>query len=365
MSAGVTICLNMIVKNEAHIIAETLRNICENVPITRWVICDTGSTDGTQEVIARTFAELGIDGVLHERPWVNFGHNRNEALQLCKGQGDFVLFFDADDQIRGKPDLSDLRADAYNVAMQNDSTRPVRYTRKLFLRNDGRARWRGVVHEYVDTADMKIGELKGDYVVVSRRKGARSQDPEKYLKDARLLEAGFNDPADADIRPRYAFYCANSWRDYGDPDKALEWYERRLTLDGWVEERYLSCMEAGLHWERKVDKAKAVDYMFRGHDLVPQRVECLYHATRILRGQSRFHSALALARAAIQIPRPGGSHLFLNSSIYDFWVAYEILFLTGRTGGDPSKLPCYEGFMAGAAPEDVKESVRKYVGRAA
>jgi len=43
-----SICLNMIVKNEAHIIGKTLKNICENVPITYWVISDTGSTDNTK-----------------------------------------------------------------------------------------------------------------------------------------------------------------------------------------------------------------------------------------------------------------------------------------------------------------------------
>lgn len=361
MSAGLTICLNMIVKNEAHIIAETLRNICANIPITYWVISDTGSTDGTQAVITETFAALGIPGELHERPWVNFGHNRNEALQLCKGKADFVLFFDADDLITGKPDFSDLRADAYDVTMQSDNGHNIRYSRKLFLRNDGRARWRGVVHEYVDTADMKVAPLRGDYAVISRRLGARSQDPEKYRKDALLLEAGFDDPNDADIRPRYAFYCANSWKDYGDRDKALDWYEKRVALKGWIEERYLSCMEAGLICERKGNMMLAVDWMLRGHELVPERAECLYYAARMLRVQGRFRTALALARAALEIPRPGGTRLFLNAAIYDFWVPHEFLWLTGRTGGNPQSFACYEPFMASAAPADIKQSVRDFV----
>ena len=37
-----TICLNMIVKNESHIIESTLVNILENIKIDYWVISDTG-----------------------------------------------------------------------------------------------------------------------------------------------------------------------------------------------------------------------------------------------------------------------------------------------------------------------------------
>ena len=43
------ICLNMIVKDEAHIIEETLNSIKDYICF--WVISDTGSTDGTQEFI--------------------------------------------------------------------------------------------------------------------------------------------------------------------------------------------------------------------------------------------------------------------------------------------------------------------------
>jgi glycosyltransferase involved in cell wall biosynthesis len=45
----------MIVKNEAHIIVNTLENIIKHVPITYWVISDTGSTDNTKELIIDYF----------------------------------------------------------------------------------------------------------------------------------------------------------------------------------------------------------------------------------------------------------------------------------------------------------------------
>ena len=37
---------------------KTLKNICENVPITYWVISDTGSTDNTKEIIQKFYLNI-------------------------------------------------------------------------------------------------------------------------------------------------------------------------------------------------------------------------------------------------------------------------------------------------------------------
>jgi len=69
-----TICLNMIVKNEARVIRRCLDTV--RPFIDRWVIVDTGSTDGTQALIREVLQ--GVPGELHERRWKDFAHNRNE-----------------------------------------------------------------------------------------------------------------------------------------------------------------------------------------------------------------------------------------------------------------------------------------------
>ena len=81
-------CLCMIVKNEAHIIKETLNNILKYIDY--WVISDTGSTDGTQEIIKEFFEQKKIPGELVENEWKNFGHNRTLALEAAqKSKFDF------------------------------------------------------------------------------------------------------------------------------------------------------------------------------------------------------------------------------------------------------------------------------------
>ena len=84
-----TICLNMIVKNEAHVIRRCLDSV--RPLIDTWVIVDTGSTDGTQDLIREIFADL--PGELHERPWHDFGYNRSESRRSfrdCFGGGSYV-----------------------------------------------------------------------------------------------------------------------------------------------------------------------------------------------------------------------------------------------------------------------------------
>jgi len=62
-----TISLVMMVKNESAIIRRCLDSV--KGVIDYWVICDTGSTDGTKEI--RKGVPEGNPGVLHEVPWVD------------------------------------------------------------------------------------------------------------------------------------------------------------------------------------------------------------------------------------------------------------------------------------------------------
>ena len=77
--------------------------------IDSWVIVDTGSTDGTQKIIREYLKD--IPGNLYERPWVNFSHNRNEALELAKGKADYILFMDADDKLSFQSPVQTPRTD--------------------------------------------------------------------------------------------------------------------------------------------------------------------------------------------------------------------------------------------------------------
>src|SRR6201996_5096910 len=87
-----TICLCMIVRDESAVIERLLGSVHDLLDT--WLICDTGSVDCTQALIERSLAD--IPGELHERPWVDFGHNRTELMRLAHGRADYLLLLDAD-----------------------------------------------------------------------------------------------------------------------------------------------------------------------------------------------------------------------------------------------------------------------------
>ena len=134
----------MIVKNEAAVIARCLASV--RPLIDHWVIVDTGSTDGTQEIIRQTLSDL--PGNLYERPWVDFGHSRTEALRLAKPLGDYTLIIDADDVLEFPPDfkLPALVADFDTVEIRNKYRR---YRRLQLIRNSLPWRYEGVLHEFL------------------------------------------------------------------------------------------------------------------------------------------------------------------------------------------------------------------------
>ncbi|WP_234354548.1 hypothetical protein [Streptomyces sp. NRRL WC-3618] len=66
-----SLCLCKVVKNDSQVIERCLRSVRHLID--HWVVCDTGSTDGTQDLIRRTLD--GIPGELHEEPRIDFGSN--------------------------------------------------------------------------------------------------------------------------------------------------------------------------------------------------------------------------------------------------------------------------------------------------
>ncbi|MEZ7731651.1 glycosyltransferase, partial [Haemophilus sp. 27098_8_127] len=331
-----TICLNMIVKNEAAIIRDTLENIIAHISLDYYVISDTGSDDNTAEIIEQFFAEKGIKGEIHHDEWVSFAHNRNCALQHAQGKTDYVLIFDADDRFEGNFVLpEELTSDRYYFRMANNISGSNVYFRTLMFRNDGSFYWRGVLHEFVEQRKKTVVEQKifGDYYVISGRFGARSNNPQKYLQDALTLEKAFYSPEDEDLKDRYAFYTAQSYRDADMYEKAIEWYAIRANLGGWYEEVYHSLLQISL---LKIELNAPLDEIQRlllaTYEYRPQRAESLYHLARQLRYHNKAKQAYIYATVAANTPL-NKDILFVDHSVYE-WKAKEELAISANSVGN-------------------------------
>ena len=264
------ICLNMIVKNEADVIEDTLTNLCENIPFSYWVISDTGSTDTTKEIIKAFFEKKNIPGELVEHEWRDFSYNRNKALECAYQKTDYLFIFDADDRIHGKPILPKLTADRYMFRFGKEFN----YDRALLITNRKPWVYVGVIHEVLDCKEPRSTVfIQGDYSVESGRTGFRSKNPNKYAEDAEILKKAFEE--DASLKSRYAFYCAQSYMDSNQNDLAIEWYQKTLNLNGWDQERYYACIQLGELFNRKKDFLQMQFYWSKSCQYDPERIEAI------------------------------------------------------------------------------------------
>lgn len=259
------LALNFICKNESHVIERMLNSAKSITDLI--VVNDTGSTDGTQELIRKFGEQNNIPTYVFERPFDDFEKSRNHAMEKLrevvaelKWDADKVhgYWFDCDEQLQIDPSFNknQFTADLYMI---NTYIGQMKYTRNTFFKVSKALHWYGPIHEFIMPVDQNSqitsGLAEGISVNVSMD-GASWQGKisEKYLSHAHTLEKYINENRQD---PRWIFYTAQSYHDAASiPDnkdendersrRALKYYkERTERTDGYVEEIYYSHFRMG------------------------------------------------------------------------------------------------------------------------
>ncbi|MEI9952196.1 MAG: glycosyltransferase [Pseudomonadota bacterium] len=361
------ICLNMIVKNEVKVLPRLIRSVKDYIDY--YVIVDTGSSDDTIELIRREMAGYGIEGEVHERPWVNFGVNRQQALELAvaANKADWLLFIDADEEL-GVSDPKFYEKLEAGVSYEIEKHQgEVRYAvRHLVNVRSTVYRWGGPVHNYLDVieGDQRRELRKDVWIVYHHAQGAKSHgvtQEQKYLRDAKLLEEELaRDPSDS----RSQFYLAQSYRDAGHYERALDAYKKRATMEnGWDEEQFIAQLEVGrISLQLEKSEAVVLAELLGAYTLRPTRAEPLFELARYYRGKKGYAMATLFAKAGCQTPLPS-DRLFIVESVYS-WQLLDELAVASYWVGDyaTSKGACeavLEQIERGLAlPDDEIERIR-------
>ena len=350
------ICLNMIVKNESEVIKDCLETV--KPIIDYWVIVDTGSTDGTQRII-REFMQ-DIPGELHERPWVNFAHNRNEAMALAKNKGDYLLFIDADEKLEFSKSVTklNLSKDCYCISVRgNDEGQPFVFQRAGLINNHLDWSWQGILHETIYSSQAKTFEVLEEMMIAAdSERGARTRDPQKYHKDAQLLEQALEKEPN---NSRYVFYLASTYENAKEYPLAIKNYEKRAQMGGWDQEVFYSLLSSSKLKERLEKGSEViVESYSKAYKHRPSRAEPLYYLTRHYIKTKNYALGYIISKFALGIPLPDDL-IPIETWIYDYALLFEFARCAYEMGAYVEAGKAYEQLLQrGDLPVDVCDSAR-------
>jgi glycosyltransferase involved in cell wall biosynthesis len=317
-----TVALSIIVKNEATVIERMLNTVWPILDY--YCVIDTGSTDGTQDIIRNFFAEKGIPGEVIDHQWKNFEDARNKAKDAVKGKADFGFWIDADEQL--------IISEGFNVDLFKSNLLNVdggnlkiyyggqNYFRMQFFKTDIDWYWYGPVHEVlICDSPTKIGVVEGLSVLVTADGNSWTSETiqQKYEGHAKILEEYVaNDPKKD---PRWLFYLAQSYRDAGtheSREKAIEWYSKRrdITDKGYWEECYFSAlMVANLKIQNKYPEHEFIDDLLACGKYNKYRIEHLIPLILHYQAKKDFDIAYIYGLRAMQA---AGSSPFPKSTLF-------------------------------------------------
>lgn len=327
-----SICLCMIVKNEAAVIRRCLESVRDL--LSYWVISDTGSTDGTQDLIREALD--GVPGELHEEEWVNFGHNRTLNLRHAQGKADYLLLLDADMIVQRDGALPSLTADSYLLRHLGETE----YRIKRLV--SGRLPWRyeGATHEYLTTDAAEVQANLDELAIEHRADGGSRAD--KFVRDERLLREDLRrDPQNT----RTVFYLAQTVRDLGRIDEAISLYSRRADMGGWAEEVYYSWLQVGVLKAEGGDLAGGLDALTRAWEQRPQRLEACYELSSRLRLAGRYQAAHLFASAGVGREMPDDL-LFTQPWVYRWGMLFEYSITSYWVGDGRAALDACDRLLA-------------------
>ena len=320
-----SVCLVMIVRNEAHVLRRCLSRLaplCDRV-----VIVDTGSGEAQLRIMRNIVHGAFPDhSYVFERTWRNFANNRTEAIELaCEySSADFLLMFDADDVLYAPPGAGfgaafDGRADLYTIPMWDSA---VRFSRRALMRRGMAWYYTCPVHEILLCRTGHTGPVDlPECVIMPQRDSARAHDPAKFSKDAAILQRHLAEhPDDA----RAQFYFGQCLECAGQPREAYEAYRKRGVMHGgYYEERGMAllraaCIAASVCKPDSPDDVftAVLDEFFEAHAAFEgRRAEPLYHAIHFASRTGRQCVADQMVEVWKKIP-PTACTLFVDPKAY-------------------------------------------------
>ena len=345
-----TLGISQIVKDEAHVITRSLDSIKDIVDHLTFV--DTGSTDGTQDVIKKWAEEHNIPCDIYEKEFDNFESCRNYAMQMSKGKTDYCFWLDADEVLEIDHKLFDKNKLDKDLYMFNTHIGSMKYTRNECWNNTKEFKWYGPVHEFIIPSDpntkLTSGIMPGIDVIVRMDGGSWKEDTAKKYRNHSALLEDYIDNKDRD--PRWIFYTAQSYHDSAciknnEPEnnerlrRSMKYYSERVAIaGGYPEERFYAQFRVGtIYYRLQRPWSEVMEQLLMAYNIDPMRGEPFKMMIEHYQNMGDWNMAFLYSKFAYTTYHKNNPYphrvLFVDNTLYDWKFAEyyaNACFYTGK-----------------------------------
>lgn len=336
--------LVMIVKNSGEVLRKTLRAVKPFIQC--FTILDTGSTDGTQDLIRSELAEMR--GSLIEEPFVDFSTSRNRAFELASGSCDFYLVLDDSYELFGGKELCQLltktQADTLSIRigqLHHHVLESYYYNVRL-TRCTKQWRYVGKVHEHIP--DPHTEYIRSDKIFINdmadNDHAVRSRL--RFKRDIPLL---LEDLALDEKNPRTLMYLCKTYILVKDFERACEMFDamQKVCEDKRIHEEYkffaeyeYACLLFG-EIEHDVEKFKK--RLLTLTKRFSNRVEPFYKLSTFMYEAGDLINMQKLLAKLIKFPKPDLYLTTQETLIYDYYIPYLYIDVNLKLGNFDVAIP--------------------------
>lgn len=336
-----SICLNMVVRDNAKHISTCLDSVKPFIDY--WVIVDAGSSEETRELVREKLKD--IPGELHLRTWTNQKTILNEALDLAKEKGDYLLMIQPTEQLRPSSDftLFALEKDCYFIKVTEAD---VDFQRIFLVSTKLNWYWKGSLYPTL------LSKEEGSFDLISNAELVSAKT------DIEILEESFEqDPMNAGL----IFRLAQSYIGIQEYAKARAFYEKRIQLGGWAQEVFWSLYQvANISQNLNADSHEIIENYYKAYLYNPSRAEPLYRLAMYHYGKENFSTAYTLIQQALGLPFPYDDRFFLEDWIYQFGLLAALSDCCWSLGYySLAKEACNKILAKEKLPPDIRKTIEK------
>ena len=247
------ICYCMIIKNGGSLLEEVLTTNLKFID--RWCILDTGSTDGSQEIIKRVLKDK--KGTLFEEPFVDFKVSRNRCLELAGKSCKFLCMLDDTYTIEGdlKSFLEIVRgdqfSDSFSLMIKSDDTE---YYSNRIIKSTTGLRYIHTIHEVItDQNNINVTiPVNQSFILDHRAEYMEQRTTYRKQFDLQLL---FKEVEDDPNDPRALYYIAQTYGCIGDERAKAHYFELRIAHpeQGYIQEKIDALFELARCYNFKIN----------------------------------------------------------------------------------------------------------------